>query len=48
MQENDRLTFEGEGEEAVDNQPGDLVFILRQKPHPVFKRSGAWVGGLAW
>ncbi|GAB4822442.1 hypothetical protein N2152v2_009488 [Parachlorella kessleri] len=40
MQEGDRLTFEGEGEEAVDTQPGDLHFVLRQKPHPVFKRSG--------
>lgn len=41
MQEGDRITFEGEGEEAVDTQPGDLVFVLRQKPHPVFKRAGA-------
>lgn len=38
--EGDTLVFEDEGEESVDTHPGDLVFILRSKPHPVFKRKG--------
>ncbi len=32
--------FEEEGEETVDTQPGDLVLLLRQKPHPVYRRAG--------
>eukprot|EP00887_Chlorella_sp_A99_P003997 scaffold11.g3997.t1 len=40
-QEGDRLVFEGEGEEAVDTTPGDLVVTLRAKPHAAFRRSGA-------
>ena len=32
--------FESEGDETVDSLPGDLVFVLRTKPHPKFKRSG--------
>lgn len=39
-QEGDKLVFEEEGEESVDTHPGDLIFILKAKPHPVFKRSG--------
>lgn len=43
--EGDRLVFEEEGEETVDTQPGDLVLLLRQKPHPLYRRTGGWVGG---
>lgn len=32
--------FEGDGEEAVDTLPGDLVLVLRQKPHPQYRRAG--------
>lgn len=38
--EGDRLVFEGDGEEAPDSLPGDLILVLRQKPHPVFRRLG--------
>jgi DnaJ-class molecular chaperone len=38
--EGDRLVFEGEGAETVDTHPGDLIFILRTKPHPLFKKKG--------
>ena len=31
---------EGEGEESVDTHPGDLVFTLRAKVHPLFRRKG--------
>lgn len=36
----DMLVFEGEGSETVDTHPGDLNFILRSKPHPLFKKKG--------
>lgn len=36
--EGDRITFDGEGEETADTHAGDLVFTLRAKPHPVFRR----------
>ena len=32
--------LEGEGDEAVDTLPGDLVFVLQQKPHAKLRRSG--------
>ena len=36
--EGDRLTFSEEGDETVDTHPGDIIFTLRAKPHPVFRR----------
>lgn len=38
--EGDTIVFEDEGEESVDTHAGDLVFTLRSKPHPLFKRRG--------
>lgn len=38
--EGDTLVYEDEGEESVDTHPGDLIFILRSKAHPVFRRKG--------
>ena len=32
--------LEGEGDETVDTQAGDLVFVLQQKRHACFRRSG--------
>ena len=32
--------MEGEGDEAVDTLPGDLVFVLQQKPHAKLRRAG--------
>ncbi|KFM27972.1 DnaJ-like protein subfamily B member 4 [Auxenochlorella protothecoides] len=36
----DVLTFESEGDETVDTQPGDLLVTLAAEPHPRFRRSG--------
>lgn len=38
--EGDRITFSDDGDETVDTHPGDLIFTLRAKPHPVFRRKG--------
>jgi DnaJ homolog subfamily A member 2 len=36
--EGDRLTFSGESDQHPGVEPGDIVFVLRQKPHPTFVR----------
>ncbi|CAI0541628.1 unnamed protein product [Linum tenue] len=38
MQNNQKITFPGEADEAVFT--GDIVFVLQQKEHPRFKRKG--------
>ena len=35
-----RQILEGEGDETPDTLPGDLVFVLQQKPHARFRKSG--------
>ena len=35
-----RHILEGEGDETPDTLPGDLVFVLQQKPHVCFRKSG--------
>jgi len=35
-----RITFPGEGDEVPNRRPGDVVFVLREKPHPFFRREG--------
>ena len=35
-----RIVLSGEIDFAASDTPGDLVFILSQKPHPVFTRKG--------
>ncbi|CAI5466727.1 unnamed protein product [Closterium sp. Yama58-4] len=40
MQHNQKITFAGEADEAPDTVTGDIVFVLQQKEHPVFKRKG--------
>ncbi|KAL9051337.1 MAG: hypothetical protein Q9162_006092 [Coniocarpon cinnabarinum] len=39
-QHGEKLTIAGEGDQAPDQEPGDIVFVLAQKVHDVFKRSG--------
>jgi curved DNA-binding protein CbpA len=39
--EGDEHVYEGEGHEAVDTHAGDLVVMLRQKPHSTLRRRGA-------
>ncbi|XP_037724071.1 dnaJ protein homolog 1-like [Drosophila subpulchrella] len=35
-----RITFPGEGDEMPNRRPGDVIFVLREKPHPIFRREG--------
>lgn len=36
-----KITFQKEGDQCVSSVPADIVFIIRDKPHPLFKRDGA-------
>lgn len=40
MQHGQKITFQGEADEAPDTITGDIVFVLQQKEHPKFKRKG--------
>lgn len=40
MQHGQRITFQGEADEAPDTVTGDIVFVLQQKEHLKFKRKG--------
>ncbi len=35
-----KITFQREGDQAPNKIPADIVFIIRDKPHPQFKRDG--------
>ncbi|KAJ7568972.1 hypothetical protein O6H91_01G055400 [Diphasiastrum complanatum] len=35
-----KITFQGEADEAPDTITGDIVFVLQLKDHPMFKRKG--------
>lgn len=39
--EGTKVTFPKEGEETQTNIPADVVFVVKDKPHPVFKRDGS-------
>uniref|UniRef100_A0A2P2HVY4 DnaJ homolog subfamily B member 4-like n=1 Tax=Hirondellea gigas TaxID=1518452 RepID=A0A2P2HVY4_9CRUS len=39
--EGTKITFEKEGDQSPGKIPADIVFIIRDKPHQVFKRDGA-------
>uniref|UniRef100_A0A1A8N0T2 DnaJ (Hsp40) homolog, subfamily B, member 1b n=2 Tax=Nothobranchius TaxID=28779 RepID=A0A1A8N0T2_9TELE len=39
--EGTKITFPREGDETPKNIPADIVFVLKDKPHPVFKRDGS-------
>lgn len=36
----DSIVLQGEADQAPDQVPGDIIFILQQKEHSIFKRSG--------
>lgn len=36
-----KITFQREGDQNANSIPADIVFIIRDKPHPHFKRDGA-------
>ncbi|XP_049514802.1 dnaJ protein homolog 1-like isoform X2 [Dermacentor silvarum] len=39
--EGTKVRFHGEGDQLPNTIPADVVFIIRDKPHPYFKRDGA-------
>ncbi|KAM9313998.1 dnaJ homolog subfamily B member 1b [Pholidichthys leucotaenia] len=39
--EGTKITFPKEGDETPTNIAADVVFVLKDKPHPVFKRDGS-------
>ncbi|XP_070773510.1 dnaJ homolog subfamily B member 1b [Enoplosus armatus] len=39
--EGTKITFPKEGDETPTNIPADVVFVLKDKPHSVFKREGS-------
>ncbi|KAG9262717.1 dnaJ homolog subfamily B member 1b [Astyanax mexicanus] len=39
--EGTKVTFPKEGDETPTNIPADVVFVVKDKPHPVFKRDGS-------
>ncbi len=38
MKHGERIVFSGEADEAPDTLPGDVVVVLQQQPHDVFRR----------
>lgn len=36
-----KITFPKEGDQSRNKIPADIVFVLKDKPHPVFKREGS-------
>ncbi|GBP59469.1 DnaJ homolog subfamily A member 1 [Eumeta japonica] len=40
MMDGQKIVFSGEGDQEPDLEPGDLIIILQEKEHDVFKRSG--------
>jgi len=41
MKAGTRITFHNEGNQTPNNIPADVVYILTDKPHPTFTRSGS-------
>uniref|UniRef100_A0A3P9LLJ4 DnaJ heat shock protein family (Hsp40) member B1a n=1 Tax=Oryzias latipes TaxID=8090 RepID=A0A3P9LLJ4_ORYLA len=39
--EGTKITFPREGDQTPTNIPADVVFVVKDKPHPVFKREGS-------
>ncbi|XP_028824717.1 dnaJ homolog subfamily B member 1-like [Denticeps clupeoides] len=39
--EGTKITFPREGDETPANIPADVVFVVKDKPHPVFRRDGS-------
>ena len=35
-----KITFPREGDQSPNTVPADIVFIVKDKPHPFFKRDG--------
>ncbi|XP_051560243.1 dnaJ homolog subfamily B member 1b [Myxocyprinus asiaticus] len=39
--EGTKITFPKEGDETLTNIPADVVFVVKDKPHPVYRRDGS-------
>lgn len=39
--EGTKITFPREGDQTPTNIPADVVFVVKDKPHPVFRREGS-------
>lgn len=40
MQHDERIKFERESQQTPDSIPGDIIFVLKQKPHKLYRREG--------
>eukprot|EP00095_Tigriopus_kingsejongensis_P005884 maker-scaffold38_size502422-snap-gene-4.25 protein:Tk05884 transcript:maker-scaffold38_size502422-snap-gene-4.25-mRNA-1 annotation:"heat shock protein 40" len=40
MEDGQKITFGGEGDQEPGLEPGDIIIVLDEKEHPVFKRNG--------
>lgn len=40
MKDDQQIRFSGEGDQEPDLEAGDIVVVLDEKPHDVFRRSG--------
>jgi len=40
MKNDQSITFAGESDQAPGVEPGDIIFVIKQKDHPIFKRNG--------
>ncbi|KAI6237114.1 hypothetical protein M3Y95_00230900 [Aphelenchoides besseyi] len=40
MRDNQKITFYNEGDQEPDVEPGDVVLVIRTRPHDVFQRKG--------
>jgi len=38
--EGTKITFSNEGDERPGQEPADIIFVVKEKPHPHFKRQG--------
>lgn len=38
MRDEQKIVLQGEGDQEPDMKPGDIVIVLEERPHPVFKR----------
>ncbi|KAL1505739.1 hypothetical protein ABEB36_005233 [Hypothenemus hampei] len=41
MVDGQKIIFNGEGDQEPDLEPGDIIIVLDEKEHPVFKRNGS-------
>merc|ERR1719147_122052 len=40
MEDGQKITFSSEGDQEPGMEPGDIIIVLDEKEHPIFKRSG--------